>query len=107
MLNIKNAIKALTVSVLLAVILSLGGAVLFSSGVSIDPDLDWEKVNAMPYSEALAYIDSHTKTMSAWEALEGQMQWFMFISPGFFALIVLLFCGCLALLFWVRNERAS
>jgi len=103
MLAGKNVIKAFVVSVVLAFLLSFGSLVLFGAGVSLDPALDWEKVNSMPYSEATAYIDAHTKRTSPWENLKIHVQWLAFITPQFFALIGSLFVGCIVLLWWARK----
>lgn len=104
MLNTMNMIKALVISVALAFLLSVGGAVLFGTGVNIDPGLDWEKVNAMSFSEATAYIGAHTKPVSGWESFKMHVQWLAFVTPAFFVLIGSLFGACVALLWWVRCE---
>jgi hypothetical protein len=103
MLTEKNVIKALVVSVVLPFLLSFGSLVHFGSGVSFDPALDWEKVNSMSYSEATAYIESHTKQASSWENLKIHVQWLAFITPQFFTLIGALFAGCMVLLWWARK----
>lgn len=105
MLNGKNVLKALVVSVVLAFLLSVGGAVLFGSGVSFDPALDWEKVDSMPYAEANSYITTHTKPMSGWEMLKVHVGWLTFFTPSFFALIGSFFAGCVVLLWWVGHEN--
>ena len=107
MINRKNIIKALVVSLVLTLLLSVGSAVLFSSGFAVDPALDWEKVNAMPYAEATAHIARHTKEMSSWDTLTTYIQWHAFITPAFFALMASLFVGCAALLWWVGNDSAK
>lgn len=103
MLTRKNVLKALVVSVVLAFLLSFGSLVLFGAGVSFDPALDWKKVNSMSYSEAMAYIDSHTKKTTPWDNLKIHVQWLAFITPQFFAFIGALFAGCMVLLWWARK----
>jgi hypothetical protein len=107
MLSTKNIVKALVVSVALTFLLSFGSVVLFSYGMRIDPAVDWEKVNSMPYSEATTYIEANTKPSSGWENLKVYVQWRAFVTPSFFALFGSVFAGCLALLWWVRNENAT
>ena len=107
MLNAPNLIKALVVSVALSFLLSVGNTILFGSGVTVDPGLDWAKVNSMPFSEATAYISSHEKQMSGWEMVKVYFQWRAFITPAFFALMGSLFVGCIGLLWWVRGENAT
>ena len=104
MINRQNIMKALVVSLILTLLLTFGSAVLFSSGFAVDPAFDWEKVNAMPYSEATAHIEKHTKKMSSWDTLTTYIQWHAFITPAFFALMASLFVGCAALLWWVGND---
>jgi hypothetical protein len=107
MLNAPNIIKALVVSVVLTFLLSVGNAILFGSGITLDPGLDWEKVNSMTFSEATAYISSHEEKMSSWELFKAHIQWRAFITPDFFALMGSLFAGCVGLLWWVRGENAT
>lgn len=96
-------VKTFIFSVVLAFFLSLGGSVLFSHGVKLDPRLDWEKVNSLPYSQAAAYISAHSRPTSHWEILTFQVKWLAFIAPQFFALIGTLFAGGLILVWWVRK----
>jgi len=107
MLNAKNMIKALVVSVALAFLISVGSTVLFGSSVTIAPEADWEKINSMPYLEATNYIQAHSKPVSGWEVFVTYIQWWAFITPTFFALIGCLFIGCVVLLWWAHREKAT
>lgn len=107
MLNAKNIVKALVVSVVLAFLVSVGSAVLFGSSVTIAPETDWEKINSMSYLEATDYIQAHSKPVSGWEVFVTYIQWWSFFTPAFFALVGSFFIGCVVLLWWVRRENAT
>lgn len=107
MLNAKNIIKTLIVSVALAFLISVGSTILFGSGVTLAPELDWERVNTMSYSEATNYISAHSKKMTGWEMFVTNLQWWAFLTPAFFALIACLFVGFVALLTWVSRENET
>ncbi len=103
MIKPKDIIKAFVVSIILAFTLSIGSVILFGSAVSVDPSLDWEKVNSMSYSEATSYIENHTKQMSGWEIAKLNIEYMAFVTPAFFALIGSLFVGLIIYLLWVRS----
>lgn len=100
--------RAVVISALVSLAFVLASVIIFSSGRSF-ADVDWGRVNEMNYREAQAYIDKHTKVLSAWDSLvEIYMRgghWDLLLYTWLSSFALGLTC-CGVLLWWLRRGEA-
>lgn len=64
-------------------------------------------MNSPPYAEAATFVSAHSREVSGWENFTTHARWSSPFTPAFFALLVSLFAGCAALLWWAGGATAQ
>lgn len=102
-------VKAVVVSLIASAIVTFGTAILFSTGVSYPPTLEWEKIEKMPYREATKYILERSERESGWDLfLQGwdHPRYWIDLAQGWAITFGFAFVCCAVLLLWLGRIRA-
>jgi len=98
--------KAAVVSAVGSTLAAFGLTIFFRGGVTYSPDVNWDKVWAMPYKDATAYLLSKTIDQPMWEGfLRGAHVPAFWMDLGEFAFWLFIFtfaCSAIALR-WSRH----
>jgi len=103
-------LKIAAVCTVAAVIGSMALAIVFRVGAQFPADVDWEKVGAMPYNDALSYMMDRTLNLSAWEAFRNAAplpEFWLEIGQLWLMLFVFGFVCAAVSLWWIEVKRKA
>ena len=64
----RSIARAVLVCAVVSLAASIAYTIAFGGGVSIDPAMDQAVLDSMPYTEAVAYMEQHSRSTSGWES---------------------------------------
>jgi len=86
---------------------ALAYTIVFGGGVSMDAGADLSTMDSMRYVDAMAYMNSHSRPMSGWQAfLKSAPHWLFWkgIAQLAFAMFAVALGALLAVRFWTIGE---
>ena len=101
--------KAIVVSLLVSVLFTFGGSMLFGGGRSYVPDVEWDRVDKMTYREAQEYLVKRSTELSGWDVfMQGvqSSQYWVHLLEAWLMMFAFALVASAVLLWWLGLARA-